>query len=892
MKAKENLVKRKENAYQKSVQEVLKEVESSMEGLTMEEAQKRIEIYGKNELPKRKKDSFLKILWKEFAEPIELLLVVAMSCSFVIGEIVDGCAILLILAIDLFMGALQEWKANKTAESLSKLLEDKARVLRDEEEVELPSNELVIGDIVFLESGDFVSADMRLIDCSNLTMDESALTGESIGVEKQNVKLKPNTMLSERKNMLYAGTNVLSGRAIAIVVATAGNTEIGKIAGSVAETKETKSPLTIRMEKFSKQISILVVVVAILIAVVLSMKQVAEYDIFLSVIALSVSAMPEGLPLALTMALTIASNRMSKKNVIVKKLNAVESLGSCTVIASDKTGTLTVNEQTAKKILLPNGNLFEVEGSGYNGLGAVIPISGAHLSDAEELAKLGVLNNEAVLKKTGMEYEKMGDSIDIAFLALGMKLKVNLGDIQIQKRIPYESENKYSAVFYREKQEMFGTVKGSFETVLKFCSKMKMGSEIVPIDMEKLSLQNESLAKQGYRVIALAKGKVDTNGACEMMDFKEFTFVGFVAFIDPIREEVKDSILECKKAGIKVAMITGDHPLTAYAIASELGLVESQKEVATGIEIQEQFKKGLDFFDEFVKRKKVFTRVSPLDKLEIVESYKRQGEFVAVTGDGMNDAPAIKSANIGIAMGSGTDVAKETASMIVLDDNFNSIVAGIKEGRNAYSNIRKVSYMLLSCGVAEVFFFLFSILFDLPMPLLAVQLLWLNIVTDGLQDFALSFEKAETGIMQEKPVNPKESIFNFDLLIEVLMSGLTIGLVVFGVWYYLIEIVKMEAIFARGYIMMLMVFIQNMHVLNCRSEKKSIFQTSFFTNPMVLFSIVSAIVLQIIVSEVPIFSELLKIKSVPILAIGPLLLFSFVIIIVMEGYKKIRYQEK
>lgn len=870
--------------YKKSENEIYEELKCTKEGLSSKEAKHRIEKYGRNEIPKKKPDSFFKIMFKQLMDPIELLLVAAMGFSFLINEIVDGIAILLIILIDLLMGTFQEWKANKNAEALSKLVEVKAKVLRDGKEIEIDSVDLVVGDIVLLESGTKISADLRLLESSNLTIDESILTGESLSVAKNTEVIEENAVLAERINMAYAGTSVLTGRATAMVVETGINTEIGKIAGKVANTKETKSPLTIRMEKFSKQISMLVVVVAIIIAVLLYVKGTPGSEIFLSVIALSVSAMPEGLPLALTMALTIASNRMSKNNVIVKKLNSVESLGSCTVIASDKTGTLTVNEQTAKRIVLPNGDTFNVSGTGYNDNGEVVPVDNAKLEDARFISELGAINNEAKLVKKKKVFERFGDSMDIAFLALGMKANANLEKYNIIDIIPYESENKYSAVYYKQNDKVYCTTKGSLEKVLSFCTDMKIGDKYEKLDKDLIQKQNDELARNGYRVIALSEGEAPYYDEEKKDEIKKQHFIGLVAFIDPIREEAKQSITECKTAGIKVVMITGDHPLTAFSIAKELGIVESMDEVATSVEVDEYLAKGEKAFDKYIKTKKVFTRVTPINKLEIVESYKRQGEFVAVTGDGVNDAPAIKAANIGIAMGSGTDVAKETASMIVLDDNFKSIVLGIKEGRNAYSNIRKVSYMLLSCGVAEVLFFCLSILFDLPMPLVAIQLLWLNIVTDGLQDFALSFEKAEKGIMQEAPRSTKESIFNKDLFSEVLTAGLSIGAIVFVVWVYLLNN-GMSAEAARGYIMVLMVFMQNMHVLNCRSEKNSVFKVPLRTNPLIIFSIVSAILLQIIVSEVPMLSKLLQTNSVPVPHMLVLFLISTIIIIIMEAYK-------
>lgn len=880
--------------YQKEVKKIYQELSTSEEGLTSQEAKKRLAQYGSNELPKKKTDGFWKLFFKGILDPIVLLLLVTVIFSLIIQEYVDAIAIGFIILIDLLLGAFQEWKAEKNAESLANLIRVRCKTLRDGKEVEIDSSELVVGDIVLLESGDKISADLRLIDCHNLQVDEAVLTGESLPIVKSFLPLEGEVGLADRRNMAFAGTSVTTGRGKSVVVATGLTTEIGAIASRVNNTKETKSPLTIRMNKFSKQISLLIIVIAIIITILLFYKGVPGTEIFLSVIALSVSAMPEGLPLALTMALTIASNRMSKKNVIVKKLNAVESLGSCTVIASDKTGTLTVNEQTAKKILLPNGNSYTITGTGYNGKGEVVPIDDAKIEDVIFLTQLGKINNEAKLEKTAKEkWESFGDSIDIAFLALAEKLKINSDQFEILAEIPYESENKYSAVFYRLNGEVRCTVKGSFEKVLDFSTAMIDGQINKKLDRTLLAKQNENLASEGYRVIALADGVCSSFNEKEIYNYTDIpslTFMGMVAFIDPIREEVKDSILECESAGIKVLMITGDHPLTAFHIAKELHLATSYDEVATGQEVAEVFSKSQEAFDHFVKEKRVFSRVTPIDKNEIIHSLKRQGEFVAVTGDGVNDAPAIRGANIGIAMGSGTDVAKETASMIIIDDNFKSIVAGIKEGRCAYSNIRKVSYMLLSCGLAEVLFFILSILLDLPMPLVAIQLLWLNIVTDGLQDFALSFEKAEAGIMKEKPRSTKETIFNRELLTEVGLAGISIGLIVFGVWYYLIQVVGMEVTLARGYIMALMVFMQNVHVFNCRSERQSTFKISLKSNKFIPIVIVCSILLQIIVMEVDFFSHFLQTSTIPILHLVYLLLLAMIILFVMEVYKELKYQ--
>ena len=864
---------------------VLKELKSSLNGLSEKEAKSRIKTYGLNELPKEKEKSVFQIFLSAINDPIIYVLVVAAILSFIVGEYLDGFAIIFIIMVDAVVSTVQEIKAEKNSEALKDLIKVKVKVVRENKHYEIDSSYLVPGDIIIVEPGTKVSSDARIINSNNLTVDESVLTGESIGVSKSS----DSSSLGDdsKKCMIYAGTSVLTGRAIAVVTATGIDTEVGKIAEKVTSTEESKSPLTIRMERFSKQITLMIIGISILIGCVLIYKQYHFMDIFLAVVALAVSAMPEGLPLSLTLALTIGSTKMAKRNVIVKKLNSVESLGSCTVIASDKTGTLTVNEQTAKKIVMSNGEAFEIDGNGYNDVGKVIPVGDSNIANAKYIATLGVVNNESMLEKVKGKWDKFGDSIDIAFLALGRKLGIKSSEFKKVSDIPYESENKYSAVFYKIDNDVLCTAKGSVEVILDFCKYSYEDGERVKLDREKILKQNEELASNGYRVIAICDGDVPLKEKYSEKDVKNLTFIGLVGFIDPVRKEAVGAIKKCKTAGIKVLMITGDHALTAYAIAKDLNIVSSKEEVVTGSDL-DFYSDSDEKFDRFVEGKKVFARVTPLQKLKIVESLQRQGEFVAVTGDGVNDAPAIKVANIGVAMGSGTDVAKETAKMIIIDDNFSSIVAGIEEGRNAYSNIRKISLMLLSCGLAEVLFFVLSIAFDLPMPLVAIQLLWLNLVTDGLQDMALSFERETDTIMKEKPRSTKESLFEKELVKQILLSGTFIGVLIFIVWYILINNFHMEVAHARGYVLALMVFIQNMHVLNCRSESKSVFENGFKQNKFVLFTIVGTIILQMIVMEVPILSRFLQTYDVPNLHLVILFVVSLPIILIMEMYKYVK----
>lgn len=867
--------------YNLSIDEVLKKLKANTSGLSNNEAKKRIEKYGINELPKEHDKNIFSILITEIFEPICLLLILTIIFCLFIGEVIDAITISFIVVVDLILGTYQEYKALKTKSSLQNMINVRVRVLRDGMEYMIDSKYVTKGDILILSSGDKIVADARILECSNFTTNESSLTGESINVLKTNENLKEIESIVDCSNMVFAGTNVITGRAKVVVVEISKDTEIGKIADKVINTKSEKTPLTIRMDKFSKQISIAILLISLIIFVILYLKGYEVNEIIILVISLAVSAMPEGLPLALTMALTIATRRMSKNNVIVKKLSCAESLGSCTLIATDKTGTLTVNEQTLKHIIVPNIGEIAVKGIGYNNVGKVNCI-GTNINDARNIAKLGVINNEASLFKNNGEWNYFGDSIDIAFLSFGLKLGIKKENFNIVSLIPYESEKKYSAVFYKENGKCYCTVKGSLEVVISFCTTIN-GKRI---NRKKLKIENEKLASLGYRVICVACGEVNEKENYTEKDIKKLDFKALCAFIDPIRKDVKYSLEKAKKAGIKVVMITGDHPLTALSIAKTLNLVNSIEEIVTGDELEDYIKRGDKEFDNFIKDIKVFSRVTPLQKLHIVNSFKRQGEFVAVTGDGVNDAPALKSSNIGIAMGSGTDVAIDSSNMIITDDNFKSIVKGVEEGRNAYSNIRKVSFMLLSCGVSEVLFFMLSIIFNLPAPLLAIQLLWLNVVTDGLQDFALSFEKAEDGIMEELPRKTNESLFNKRLIEEVLVSGITIGLIVFLVWIILLKN-NADVALSRGYIMTLMVFIQNVHVLNCRSEKKSIFEIPF-NNPLVIFVIIFSILLQIIVMKVSLFSKFLKLETIPMIHMLVLFAISIIILIVVEIYKLIK----
>lgn len=873
---------------QKTIFEVEAELHTNKEGLSNEDAFSRLEKYGKNELPKAKQKNIITIFFSQLLNPLVCILIITGIISVLGHEYMDAVFILFVILTDAILGTIEEWKAEKSATALQNMIKIESKVIRNSKMISIPSEDLVIGDFVHLESGDKIGADIRFTHTANLMIDEAFLTGESTATAKYSEAIKKEVPITEQKNMGFAGATVLSGRGTGIVVATGKNTELGKIAHNVNNSNASKSPLVIRMEKFTKQISILIMMIAIIITFILYMKGMAPKEIFFTVVALSISAIPEGLPVSLTIALSVASNRMAKKNVIVRRLNAVEGLGSCTVIATDKTGTLTLNEQTAKMIVLPSGKRHTVSGIGYNGNGSITDIN----NEVKNVITMGILNNEASLYLEEQEWKYRGDSIDVALLSLGYKAGINLKDqLPIIGEIPYESEKKYSAVFYQNNSDAHITIKGSLETILPFCNNMIVNGKIEKLDSKKIIKQNEELASSGYRVIAFAEGiknNFQEKENYDENDIPKLTFLGLIGFIDPIRSEVPDAIKACQNAGVKVIMVTGDHPLTAAAIGKELGLHPS---ITTGEELQKYLDQGNSSSDKFIKDISIFSRVTPNQKLAIVESLKRRGEFVAVTGDGVNDAPAMKAAHIGIAMGSGTDVAKETGSLIITDDNFSSIVSGIEEGRYAYDNIRKVIYMLLSCGISEVLFFVFSLMLGLPIPLLAIQLLWLNLVTDGIQDVALTFEKGDKNIMFKKPRKTSESIFNKIMVEEVLLSGIIIGSIVFAFWYYLILVMHMEILVARSYILLLMVFMQNIHVFNCRSELTSAFKLPIKNNPLIVFGIFTTLILQLIVTETPFLSNVLKTAPLSIDHIILVFLLTIPLLVIMELFKFIKRKE-
>ena len=879
--------------------EVCRELSTSRDGLTDEDAEQRLAQYGINALPVKKPPNLWEILLHQILNPLIFILIAAAAASVAIGEITDAVFILLVIVLNSGLGTYQEYNAEKRAAGLQKLLKINARVQRSGVQTEIPAENLVPGDIVFLESGNKVPADLRLLDVSGLTADESFLTGESLAATKKTIVLMESLTVADRTNMAFAGATITSGRAMGVVAATGMATEVGKIAENITLSESAKPPLVQRMERFTRQISVLVLGISAVLAGILWKQGLAPAEIFFFVVALAVSAIPEGLPVALTVALSIASTRMSKRNVIVRKLTAVESLGSCTVIASDKTGTLTVNQQTAKFIEFPNGERFMVSGEGYNGDGDVRPVDSTSFSEKQrqqmaQIASLGILANEASLKKENGTWKYHGDAMDVAFLGLGYKMGLEPDkvrhDFSLAGAIPYESERKYSTAFYDQNGNVHVAAKGALEVIQGFCDEAMDKGVLTPLNAEAVEARALLLAAEGYRVLGVAGGEFDHFVKREVYtdeDLPRLVFYGLVAFIDPLRPEAREAVEKCRRAGITVLMITGDHPATASTIARELGIAEPDEEAVTGSRLTESGPADSPAFLKLVASSHVFARVTPIQKLQIVEALIRRGEFLAVTGDGVNDAPALQRAHIGVAMGSGTDVAKEISSMIVTDDNFSSIVAGVEEGRFAYDNVRKVIYLLVSTGSAEVLLFVAAILAGLPLPLLAVQLLWLNLVTNGIQDVALAFEGGEPGAIRRKPRRPGEKIFNPLMIQQTLVSGSAMGLIAFAFWFFLINIEQMNEIHARGVVLLLMVFMQNIHVFNCRSETDSTFRVPLSRNWILILGVVLAQGIHIAAMHIPFMQTVLRIEPITFWEWAQVLILAVPLLIVMEVFKQV-----
>jgi calcium-translocating P-type ATPase len=842
--------------------EIVEKLEAPPDGLTDAQALERQREFGPNVLPVTPPPTALMIFLHQFLSPLIYILLAAGLVAILMGDVTDAGFILAVVLLNAGLGTFQEWKAERSAASLQQLLKIVTRVRRNGSVVEIGAEDLVPGDLVYLESGARVPADLRLRQTNNLAIDEALLTGESLPAEKLTEPLAEGLPVSDRRNMAFAGSTVASGRGSGLVVATGLRTEVGKIARSVTAAETTKPPLVIRMERFSRQISLVVLVACGLLGGVAFSKGMPPVDVFFLAVALAVSAIPEGLPVAMTVALSIATNRMARRHVIVRKLTAVEGLGSCTYIASDKTGTLTVNKQTVRTVWLASGERLSTDDE-------ALATSTAHRQPLERLCRTSVICNEAAARQQDGQWRFSGDAVDVAFWDLAVRLGIDppsLGQtVTTVGEIPFESERAYSAKFFVEDSVIRVAVKGAPEILMARCHGMLGDSGVEPIDRSRLDPELAALTGTGHRVMAIAEAVVQNapeSRGFDERDLPPLVLLGFAGLIDPARPEVAEAVAKCQQAGIDVAMVTGDHPLTALAIAREVGIAKSEDQVVTGSQLTEMGSPDVPQFLDAVRTARVFARVSPLQKLQIVEALIRLGHFVAVTGDGVNDAPALKRANIGVAMGSGTDVTKETASIIVTDDNFASIEAGVEEGRFAYDNIRKVTYLLIATGAAELVLFVLALLSGLPLPLLPVQLLWLNLVTNGIQDVALAFEGGEPGATKRPPRPPTEGIFNRLMIQQTALSGVTIGVVAFINFYILSESMGMSDFDARNRLLMLMVLMENYHVFNCRSEYVSAFRVPLRRNWMLVGGVLAAQGLHLLAMHVPPAQNVLQVAPI------------------------------
>lgn len=847
----------------KSTDETLRDLECSVDGLSSEEVALRARHYGKNVLPEGEKRTLLNIFLEQFKSPVIYVLLIAAVISLAIKEFSDAGFIMAALLLNAVVGTYQEYNAKERADALKKAIKTFVQVLRDGHRVEILSEDVTPGDIVFFESGVKAPADIRLIETNDLQVNESLLTGESIEVSKnpQYISKDEDEPIGERQNMLYGGSLVTNGRAIGVVTAIAQQTEVGKIASLLAEAKSVKPPLMLRMERFSFNISKVIGGVALLIIVLGVYQDMPLKDIFFLTVALSVSAIPEGLPVAITVALSVASAAMSKRNVIVRRLSAIEGLGSCTFIASDKTGTMTQNRLSVEHFITPEKT--------YGSSEAV----------DEHIVLSALLCNESTHRKEEGEYLFIGDQVDIALsryaLLLDETLFKKFENIKPIAQTPYEPLNKYSAASYEIDGKIVDFIKGSPEVTLAKC-------ELGKSEKEHALKQVDEWAANGFRNIALAY-KINEGSDIAENGYK---YLGFAAITDPLREGVKEALRTAEEAGIEVVMVTGDHPNTAFYIARELGIAISRDEIMDGVEIAHWHERGA--LKEEIANKRVFARVSPQQKQLIVKTFQELGHFVAVTGDGVNDAPALKFANIGIAMGkNGTDVASESSDLILTDDSFGSIINGVEEGRVAYDNIRKVVNLLIATGFAEIVLVLLSIIFFIPIPLLPVQILWLNLVANGFQDVALAIEKAEPGVLKRKPRDPKESVFNNIMMSRVAVGGLYMGISSFIVFYTMLEFGYKEEM-ARNVTLLLMVLLVNVHTFNSRTENNSIFKINHARNIFLWISIFAAQGVHMMAMYTPFMQSVLSVEPVSLEMWATLLLIALTLVAVMEAEKFFR----
>ncbi|TET63874.1 MAG: calcium-translocating P-type ATPase, PMCA-type [Candidatus Stahlbacteria bacterium] len=863
----------------KSIEDTFQTLGSSKQGLSIEEVRNRLLSYGPNKIKEVKKRTVLGMVLDQFKDFMILVLIAAAIVSGIIGEPKDTVVILVIVILNAVIGFVQEYRAEKAIEALKMMAAQVATVIRDGEPTSISAHEIVPGDIVLLEAGNIAPADIRLIEVAHLKIDESSLTGESVPVEKHTNPLQDKMMpLGDRKNIAYKGTIVSYGRANGVVVSTGMNTEFGKIATMLQEQVEVKTPLQKRLAKFGKRLAIAVFAICAIVFGVGFIRGEPPLLMFLTAISLAVAAIPEALPAVVTISLAIGAKKLVKQNALIRKLPAVETLGSVTYICSDKTGTLTQNKMEVQEIYV-NGKFFKHE-----------KISNQQ-SPINNLFMTMALNNDATRDKHG---KYLGDPTEIALYALSEEkgfLKENLlKDYLRVAEIPFDSERKCMTTFHKTPEKGFVSfTKGAIEIILEKSTNEISINGKSNINKEKIHSMSEVMAQRGLRILAFAMRNwenlpEDMNTANTET---ALTFLGFVGMIDPPRKEVNAAVTLCKSAGIKPVMITGDHPVTAKAIARELNIIDSDEEILTGRELE---KLSIKELEKKVEDIRIYARVAPEQKLKIVKALQNQGQFVAMTGDGVNDAPALKSADIGIAMGiTGTDVSKEASDMILLDDNFATIVKAVKQGRRIFDNIRKFIKYTMTSNAGEIWTIFLAPFLGLPIPLLPIHILWINLVTDGLPGLALAVEPAEKDIMKKPPRHPKESIFAHNLGLDIVWVGLLMGGVsIFSqAWA-----IKTGHTSWQTIVFTVLCLSQMGNVLALRSEKESFFSLGLFSNIPLLGAILLTFVLQMATIYVPFLNSIFKTQPLTLSELIICLLLSSVVFCGVEIAKWIRRRQK
>lgn len=890
--------------HQKKANEIIEVMNSSVSGLSSDEAQKRLAEYGPNELKEKEKRTLFMMFLDQFKDFMILILIGAAIISGIIGEPADTIAIIVIVVLNAVIGFIQEYRAEKAMAALKKMAAQIATVIRDGKPANIPAVEIVPGDIVLLEAGKVVPADMRLIETAQLKVEEAALTGESIPAEKHIKALHDEMLpLGDRKNMAYKGTTVSYGRGAGIAAATGMDTELGKIATMLQEEEEVKTPLQKRLAAFGQRLAVAVLFICAIVFGIGVMRGEEPLLMLLTAISLAVAAIPEALPAVVTISLALGARKMVKQNALIRKLPAVETLGSVTYICSDKTGTLTQNRMRVEEMYV-NGELIENEKLGNRGVEKLL-VSNPHLST---LLNSLALSNDAKPDRDG---NIIGDPTEVALFSAA---KENGFDKSSREElfprveeIPFDSERKCMTTFHKMQDAGYriqdgknrasgimnhasfvSFTKGAIEVLLEKSDGILKSGGTVKIDREEIHRVNERMAADGLRVLGIAMrgwNELPSDMSHENVE-RGLIIIGLVGIMDPPREEAKEAVSICKKAGIIPVMITGDHPITAWAVARRIGIIEEDDVHFNTITGRELEKLSLEEFEERVEHIRVYARVAPEQKLKIVKALQDKGQFVAMTGDGVNDAPALKRADIGVAMGiTGTDVSKEASHMILLDDNFATIVKAVREGRKIYDNIRKFIKYLLTTNSGEIWTLFLAPLVGLPIPLLPIHILWINLVTDGLPALALSAEPAEGDVMSRPPRHPKESIFAHGLGLHAIWVGLLMAGIVLFVQSWSI---KTEHAHWQTMVFTVLCLTQLGHVLAIRSEKESLFKIGLFSNKYLLGAVIFTFILQMATIYVPFLNPIFKTEPLTLNELVFTLVLSSVVFFAVEIEKLIR----